>query len=173
MRILGIDPGLKVTGYGFVENNSNQPVRLLEAGIIQPKAKENLPARIHKIYSTLNDLSERYRPNVLVLEKLYAHYRHPTTASILGHVRGVICLLSAEKEILLAEHSVKRIRKALTGNGNASKQQTLRVVAQRLHLAEENLTLDASDALALALGYIDIDHKKIVFSRFHSWTKSE
>ena len=155
MRIIGIDPGLKATGYGVVEYQQKR-VSLLETGTIEPKQKDFIQNRIKTIYSLLGKLIEQYKPDVLVLEKLYAHYNHPTTASILGHVRGVICLLCAQKDIGLAEHSVKRIRKALSGNGNASKMQVRRVVAHALDVDETKLTLDASDALALALGYIHL-----------------
>ena len=153
MKILGIDPGFKATGYGCIEAN-NQSIILLETGTIEPKEKDLIQNRIQKIYKILGDLMEEHKPQVLVLEKLYAHYKHPVTASKLGHVRGVICLLCAQKNIELVEYSVKRIRKALTGNGNATKIQTKRTVADMLKIDEEKLTLDASDALALALGYV-------------------
>lgn len=155
MIILGIDPGLKTTGYGFIKF-ADGVTKLLETGIIQPKVRENIQDRLEKVYQTLAGLIDQYKPDVCVLEKLYAHYNHPTTASILGHVRGVICLLTAQKDVKLEEYSVKRIRKALTGNGNASKMQVQRVVAHVLQINERKLTLDASDALALALGYVHI-----------------
>jgi len=152
MRILGIDPGFKATGYGCV-GIEHRRVTLIETGTIEPKQKDLVEKRIQKIYSILSGLIDEHKPHILVLEKLYAHHKHPVTASKLGHVRGVICLLCAQKNINLVEHSVKRIRKALTGNGNASKAQTKRVVAGLLNIDETKLTLDASDALALALGY--------------------
>jgi crossover junction endodeoxyribonuclease RuvC len=155
MRILGIDPGLRATGYGCIEHDRST-VRLLETGTLMPRENDLMQNRIHKIYSLLGEIIDQHKPDILVLEKLYAHYKHPTTASILGHVRGVICLLCAQKNLALAEHSVKRIRKALTGNGNASKIQTQRVVAHAFGIDERKLTLDASDALAMALGYVHI-----------------
>ena len=97
----------------------------------------------------------------MVLEKLYAHYNHPVTACKLGHVRGVICLLCAQRKIKLVEHSVKRIRIALVGNGNASKLQTQQVVAHMLKIEQSQLTPDASDALALALGYVHIHSRSL------------
>jgi crossover junction endodeoxyribonuclease RuvC len=153
MRILGIDPGLKATGYGCIEVN-NRSVTLHETGTIEPKEKDFIQNRIQKVHKILGGLIEEYKPQVLVLEKLYAHYKHPITACKLGHVRGVICLLCAQKNIELVEHSVKRIRKALTGNGNATKVQTRDVVADILKIDGAKLPLDASDALALALGYM-------------------
>jgi len=153
MRILGIDPGFKATGYGCIEIDQRS-ITLIETGTIEPKQKDLLQNRIQKIHAILGGLIDEHRPQVLVLEKLYAHYKHPATASKLGHVRGVICLLCAQKNIELAEYSVKRIRKSLTGNGNATKVQTKRTVADLLRIDESKLTLDASDALALALGYM-------------------
>ncbi len=159
MRILGIDPGLKATGYGVLElpESGAQKMQLLEAGTIEPKKAKLLPEKIAKIYFNLNEIITQFSPEVMVLEKLYAHYKHPTTACILGHVRGVICLVSAQQKLELIEYPVKRIRKALLGNGNASKEQTRGAVAHILKIDEKNLTLDASDAIALALGHAYIE----------------
>ncbi len=153
MRILGVDPGFNATGYGVIETQSRQ-IKLLETGSIEPKSKDLIENRLNKTYSILGEIIKQYQPNVLVLEKLYAHHKHPATASKLGHVRGVICLLCAQKKIQLAEHSVKRIRKSLMGNGNATKEQVQLMVARLLGIKIDKLTLDASDALALALGYV-------------------
>ena len=155
MIIIGIDPGLKATGYGVLRYEGNKIV-LLETGTVIPKQKAPIEQRINKVYANLDDIILQYKPDCMVLEKLYAHSNHPLTASILGHVRGVICLLCAQHKVSLIEHSVKRIRQSLTGNGNASKQQTQRVVAHVLKIKPDQLTLDASDALALALGYINL-----------------
>jgi len=160
MRIAGIDPGLKATGYGFIEYNYRK-ITLFETGTIEPNQREPIHYRIEKIYTILNSLIDEYTPDVLVLEKIYAHYKHPVTASILGHARGAICLLCAQKKIELVEYSVKRIRQALVGNGNATKGQTQRMVAKVLAVDSRKLTLDASDALALALGYIRISGSSI------------
>lgn len=160
MRIIGIDPGLRATGYGVVEYKPSR-ASLLETGTIEPKQKDLIQNRLKTIYTVLDELVKERRPDVLVLEKLYAHYNHPTTASVLGHVRGVICLVCAQRGLQLAEHSVKRIRLALTGNGNASKMQMRRVVASALDIDEGKLTLDASDALALALGYIHLNCRRL------------
>ena len=160
MRILGIDPGLKATGYGFIDTNGTS-IKLLEAGTIEPKQKALIEERLHAVYRNLDELLKQYQPDVMILEKLYAHSNHPTTASIMGHVRGVICLLCAQRNVRLEEFPVKRIRQALSGNGNASKLQTRSVVAHQLKIDEEKSTLDASDALALSLGYVHIARRKI------------
>lgn len=155
MRILGVDPGLNTTGYGVIEIETvpSRTIKLLEAGIIRPRSSDLLQNRINKIYQHLQDIVGEFHPTVMVLEKLYSHYRHPTTACQMGHIRGVICLLCAQQGLTLVEHSVKRIRKSLVGQGSASKQQTQEWVARMLNIDKNKLTLDASDALALVLGY--------------------
>ena len=156
MRILGIDPGFKATGYGFIECEGGK-IKLVETGTIEPKQKDLIQNRLNKVYSILLELLEEHKPEVLVLEKLYSHHKHPITSSVLGHVRGVICLLCAQKNIELVEYSPKRIRKSVAGNGNAPKAQIQRVVADILGVDEQKLTFDASDALALALGFANIN----------------
>jgi len=158
MIIVGVDPGLKATGYGVISTAGGPQarVKLLEVGTVEPRQKGSLPAKLNTIYQNLDNVIVEYKPEVMILEKLYAHYLYPTTASILGHARGVICLLCATRKVKLIEQPVKRIRKAIVGNGNASKQQTRQVVAHILKIDAEKLSLDASDALALALGHAHI-----------------
>ena len=152
-RVMGIDPGLKATGYGVVGYAPDGRPQAVEAGSIEPKAGASLAERLLKIHGHLADILERQKPDVVVLEKLCAHQAHPMTAVVMGHARGVICLVCAQKAVAVVEESPKRIRKALSGNGNASKEQTRRVVASFLKIDPAKLTLDTSDALALALGY--------------------
>ncbi|MFA5059017.1 MAG: crossover junction endodeoxyribonuclease RuvC [Candidatus Omnitrophota bacterium] len=160
MKILGIDPGLKTTGYGLIDFNGNK-LKVLEAGTIETKEKDLIQNRLGIVYKTLNEILAEYKPDVMVLEKLYTHYHHATIACILGHVRGVICLLCAQRDVKLVEHSVKRIRKAVVGSGAASKIQTQNMVAHILNIDTKKLTPDASDALALALGYVQSLRLKI------------
>lgn len=160
MRILGVDPGMNITGYGFVDC-IDKVVKLQEVGTIQPKKKDLFQNRINKVYTILEELISDQKPDILVLEKLYSHPAHPMTCCIMGHVRGAICLLCAQKNIELVEFSPKRIRKAILGNGNATKVQTRRIVSHLLDIDEKKLTLDASDALALALGYVYINSRLI------------
>jgi len=151
MRIIGIDPGLNITGYGVVELSSGG-VKILEAGTVEPKRTDPFEARLFKIHHHITGILEAQKPDLVVLEKLYAHYKHPATAAVLGHARGVICLCAAQQKIKLVEHSVKRVRKALTGNGNATKIQIQDFVKRVLNIKSPGFRLDASDALALALG---------------------
>jgi len=160
MRILGIDPGLNITGYGLIDVSGNH-LRLVEAGIIKTTVSSGIKNRLNKIHQGLLGLIQEQRPEVMVLEKLYTHYRHPTTACLLGHVRGVICLLSAQKDLDFFEYSPTRIRKSILGRGNASKLQVKRMMENIFKLKEGSLTLDTSDALAMAVAHANICKIKI------------
>src|SRR5580698_6445899 len=161
MRILGIDPGLITTGFGVVDIKSGG-VKILDAGTIEPNIKDPFEQRLFKIHLHITSILQAHHPDVVVLEKLYAHYKHPATAAILGHVRGVICLSVAQEKIKLVEQSVKRIRKALTGNGNATKTQCQEFVTRLLNIKSAGFKLDASDALSLALGQAHMMRYKLI-----------
>jgi len=152
MRILGVDPALSVTGYGLIDIENGQ-ISLIEAGVIKTCAKDKTPQRLDKLYRGIEKLISDTRPAVVVLEKLYTHYRHTTTAYILGQARGVICLACAEKKIPLAEYAATRIKKAVLGCGLASKYQVQRMVASLLNLSELPKYTDVTDALALAIAH--------------------
>jgi crossover junction endodeoxyribonuclease RuvC len=161
MRILGIDPGLITTGYGVVEIK-NGGVKILEAGTIEPNVKDPFEQRLFKLHLHITDILKAHHPDVVVLEKLYAHYKHPSTSTILGHARGVICLAVAQQKTELVEQSVKRIRKALIGNGNATKSQMQEFVKRLLNIKSSSFKLDASDALSLALGQAHMMRYKLI-----------
>lgn len=160
MIILGIDPALAITGYGAVEVRGNN-LSLLEAGIISTSSKETTPRRIEKIHRAIIKLISDTKPDTLVLEKLYAHYAHPTTAYILGQARGVICLACAEKNVPFAEYAATRVKKAIVGKGLASKQQVQRMVASILNLNSVPKYTDVTDALALAIAHSYIVRSKV------------
>lgn len=153
MRILGIDPALAITGYGLIDARKNR-LFLIEAGIIKTSLREDLPRRLNKIYTAIENLILDTKPEVVVLEKLYAHYHHPTTAYILGQARGVICLACARNRNLpLVEYAATRVKKAVLGHGLASKFQVQRMVASILNLDNLPKYTDVTDALALAIAH--------------------
>jgi crossover junction endodeoxyribonuclease RuvC len=152
MVILGIDPALSVTGYGVIDFTKNK-FSLIEAGIIATSPKHEITERLSKIYRMVRQLILDTLPDVLVLEKLYAHYRHPTTAYILGQARGVICLACALEKLPLVEYGATRVKKAVVGKGLASKYQVQRVVANLLGLKQLPKYTDVTDALALAIAH--------------------
>ena len=155
MKILGIDPGLITTGYGLIEQTGNQ-VKLIEAGYISTSSNTAIESRLIKIHSSLKEILNTHKPKFLVLEKLYAHYRHPTTACLLGHVRGTICLLAAQEKINLIEYGATRIKKSIVGRGNATKSQVQNMVQMTLNLRSQKIKDDVTDAIAIALAHVNI-----------------
>ncbi|MGE5279229.1 MAG: crossover junction endodeoxyribonuclease RuvC [Deltaproteobacteria bacterium] len=154
MLICGIDPGLNVTGYGLLAATP-RGVTLKGTGYIRTSAKEPLPKRLEDIHGALRRVLEQYKPQALVLEKIYAHYRHPVTASLLGHVRGVIAMLARECAIDYFEYSATRVKKTVTGKGHASKLQVQRMIEHMLGFSAEALgPVDVTDAVGVALTHV-------------------
>lgn len=160
MRILGVDPALSISGYGVIDFDKNK-LRVLEAGVIKTSAQEPLATRLNKIHRGLSELISDTKPQVMVLEKLYVHYHHPTTALILGEARGVICLACSQANIPLVEYAATRIKKAIVGEGLASKYQLQRMVANLLNLKRLPEYTDVTDALALAIAHSNIMKYKL------------
>ncbi|MDD5018917.1 MAG: crossover junction endodeoxyribonuclease RuvC [Candidatus Omnitrophica bacterium] len=151
MLILGIDPGLHVTGYGLIEADHRGFI-IRHAGFIKTRLKDGLPKRLTQIHRELSQIVERYKPEALVLEKLYAHYRHPVTASLLGHARGVICMLADEKQVPFFEYPATRVKKITTGKGHASKEQVQKMIEHSFGAAHASLgPVDTTDAVSLAV----------------------
>ncbi len=149
LRILGIDPGLNITGYGVLEV-SRGAVRICEAGVVRGRAK-SLTGRLHEVHAGVADVISSLRPQAMALEQLYAHYKHPRTAILMGHARGVICLAATTAEIGVISYSATQIKKVLTGNGRASKGQMQSAIRHEFQLAEAPEPPDVADALAVAL----------------------
>ncbi len=162
MIILGVDPGLNVTGYGVIEadgskGSPSRRVKLKEAGVIRTKARDGISDRLEKIHESLLNIVKEYKPEVLVLEKLYSHYKHPVTSILMGHARGAVCLVAGASKVKLASFPSTRIKKAVTGNGHASKQQIQRMIQGLFGLKEKPQPMDVSDALACALCYVNAE----------------
>jgi crossover junction endodeoxyribonuclease RuvC len=150
MRILGIDPGLQVTGYAVIESGP----RVCEAGVIRSKeGKERveLAQRIRHLYSGIEEVIEQYKPEVVVVEQLYAHYAHPRTAILMAHARGVVFLAAALRDLPVVSYNATRIKKTITGNGRAGKDQVQRTIQRELRLTKLPEPPDVADALAAAL----------------------
>ena len=160
MIILGVDPALSVTGYGVIDVKKDG-ISLIEAGVITTQARDPLPQRLDKIHRAINKLILDTKPQVLVLEKVYSHYRHPVTAFLLGQARGVICLSSAMAKIPLVEYAATRVKKAIVGKGLAAKSQVQRMVANTLDLKDLPKYTDVTDALALAIAHSYIARPQI------------
>jgi crossover junction endodeoxyribonuclease RuvC len=150
MRILGIDPGLQVCGYACVEADSGEE-KLLEAGVLRTAGDRSLETRLNQIADDTHSLLEHFRPDVVAVEELYSHYAHPRTAILMGHARGVILQKCAEAGVEVKSFSATRIKKSLTGNGRASKEQVQRMIQTVLSLPELPEPSDVADAIATAL----------------------
>jgi crossover junction endodeoxyribonuclease RuvC len=160
MRILGVDPGLGITGYGIIEADKER-FKLLEAGIIDNSSRLSLLDRLSRIYRSIQDIIGEYKPTDLILEELYSHYKHQMTAIAMAHARGVIALTAGgTPNMRLVNYPAKRVKKALTGNGNASKLQVQRSVQGILGLKKLPAPSDVSDALALAIAHVYIIRSK-------------
>ena len=161
MRILGVDPGLGITGYGVIECPSGE-FKLLEAGVIKSSARQALTEKLSAIYRGIREVIREYKPQQLILEQLYSHYKHQMTAIAMAHARGVIALCAGEfPRLHLVNYPAKRIKKALTGNGNASKAQVQRTVQRILKLKQLPQPVDVSDALGLAMAHAYIVKAKV------------
>ena len=155
MRILGIDPGLGITGYGLIEACGNN-LKLIEAGIIRSNAKDKMEKRLADIYKKIINLIEDTMPEAVVLEEIYSHYKHPKTSILMAHARGAICLGVEHQNVALVNYPATKIKKAITGRGRASKEQMQRTVASLLGLKNPPEPVDITDALALAITHANI-----------------
>lgn len=160
MRVLGIDPGLRLTGYGCIEPGAEVlrmsrgrvgAARLVEAGVIRLPVKTSVAARLVELDQDLAEILQRVQPDVVAVEKLYAHYQHPTTAIIMGHARGVVLLRAHHAGAKLVELGATEVKKSLTGHGHASKEQMQAGVQAQLGLDSAPKPADVADAIAIAL----------------------
>jgi crossover junction endodeoxyribonuclease RuvC len=154
-RVLGIDPGLNLTGYGVIEHRGREAV-LVEAGVIRlPHARnDNLAARLEKLFESISEVIREFRPEKVCLEEVYSHADYPRTAILMGHARGVICLAARLAQVSVVSLPAKRIKQSVTGNGNASKLQVQRAVQHHFSLDGVPHPPDVADALAAALCYV-------------------
>ena len=150
LRVLGIDPGLVITGYGLIDFVGGEPV-LVEGGVIRAPAKLPLERRLDTIFSGIQELFKEFEPDAVALEEVYTHYERPRVAIMMGHARGVLCLASSLNHVPVFNYASTHIKSALTGNGRASKEQIQRMVQLRLKLKRAPEPFDVTDALAAAL----------------------
>ncbi len=150
MKILGIDPGLNVSGYALLANDGRQ-LRVLDAGTISTSVRLALPERIGQILTDAEELLEEGEPDLLAVEDLYAHYKHPRTAILMGHARAMFLVAAARRGVSVRHFAATRIKKSLTGNGRASKEQMQLSVQSQLGLSVLPTPADVADALAIAM----------------------
>ncbi|MBI1966942.1 MAG: crossover junction endodeoxyribonuclease RuvC [Gemmatimonadetes bacterium] len=155
MRVLGIDPGTSVTGYGVVETGNGVPGfgRLVECGVITLAKRSPLPHRLAELHEGITELIVRHRPTALALENAFFH-KNVRTTLVLGHARGVVLLAAQQAGLEIAEYPPATIKKTVVGVGGAHKAQVAAMVARLLRLKGAPEPSDAADGVAVALTHI-------------------
>lgn len=149
MRILGIDPGTGILGFGVIEANRSK-VQMVDAGVIRTPVKEDDAVRLLTIYEELTDIIAATKPAVMSVEKLF-FARNVTTAMTVAQARGVVLLCGMQAQMQIFEYTPMQIKQAITGYGKADKKQMQEMVRIHLGLTEVPKPDDCADALAAAL----------------------
>jgi len=152
MIVLGIDPGLTKTGFGLLSISNDTP-KIIDYGIIEPNKHDSLSKRLYSIYTDMNQLIEMFNPTIVSIEDIF-YGRNVKSALLLGQARGIAMLCAAKYDIPVFEYSAKKVKQAITGNGNADKTQLQYMIKQIFKLKHLPTPLDASDAIGIALCYI-------------------
>jgi crossover junction endodeoxyribonuclease RuvC len=151
MRIIGIDPGTGILGFGVVDTDGVK-VKLVTAGVIKTPPHTPLDERLEEIYDGLTEIIAETQPQVMSIERLF-FARNVTTAMSVSHARGVAMLAGKKAKLQLAEYTPLQIKQTLTGYGKADKKQVQEMVRLQLGLKEIPKPDDAADALAAAITY--------------------
>jgi len=152
MRVMGIDPGMTLTGYGLVEEAKGVQ-RYIASGCIDTQKYKTDTERLNAIFDNINYFIEQYQPEALILEKIFFN-KNVTTAIRIGEARGVIMLAASRHGIDVYEYTPLEIKQVVAGYGKASKQQVEKMVKLQLKLQNEFKYDDESDALAVCLCYL-------------------
>lgn len=153
LRVLGIDPGTAVTGYGVVEPVDGRPGRLLECGIIRTNPRQALWHRLDALFDGVSELIARHQPTTVAVEAPF-YGKNVRTTVVLGQARGVILLAAARAQVEIVEFPPAVVKKRVVGNGGALKPQVGYMVQQLLRLRRPPAPSDAADGVAVALAYL-------------------
>ncbi len=160
-RVVGIDPGLNVTGYAVVEPSARGPY-VIEAGVIRPgDGKVSMGRRLAVIHQGVVEVLDAFPPSALALEQVHSHVKHPRTAILMAHARGVIVLAAAQRGVPVVGYAAARIKKALTGSGRAPKPQIQHAIQTELGLDRLPEPHDVADACAVALCHFQIERNRL------------
>jgi crossover junction endodeoxyribonuclease RuvC len=164
VRVLGIDPGLRLSGYACLDGSPDSPT-IVEAGVFRlaqrtrsedaegaaTSSAATVSARLVELDRDFREALGRLKPELVAVESLFAHYKHPATAIVMGHARGVLLLAIRQAGLRLVELKPNEVKKALTGHGHATKAQMQLAVQGAFNLAEPPNPPDVADAIAIAL----------------------
>ncbi|MBT3662829.1 MAG: crossover junction endodeoxyribonuclease RuvC [Candidatus Marinimicrobia bacterium] len=152
-RVIGVDPGLSITGFGILDYKGGQ-IRTVAFGTIKPPVKESLANRLEYLNSHMTELLEKFEPNDFAIEDTFFS-QNVKSALLLGQARGVLLLAAASKGIPTMDYSPRKVKQSVVGNGAADKKQVQYMVQQILEMKEPPKPLDVSDALAIGLCHIN------------------
>lgn len=152
MRIIGIDPGTGILGFGVIDVYKNQP-KFVTAGVISTPAHTPLDERLEEIFDSLNEILNETKPSVMSIEKLFFS-RNVNTAMSVAHARGVAMLAGRKAGLRFAEYTPMQIKQTITGYGKADKKQVQEMVRMQLNLKAVPKPDDAADALAAAITHM-------------------
>ena len=153
MLIVGIDPGIATTGYGFIRPASSGRLEAVAFGVLRTEAGTELPERLASLHEGMTDLLALHRPDAAAVERLYFQ-RNVTTAMVVGEARGVLLLALAQAGIPVGEYTPGEIKQAITAYGSAKKQQMQEMIRLLFGLPEVPRPDDAADALAVAVCHL-------------------
>ncbi len=164
MRVLGIDPGTAVLGYGVVEGGPGLGSRLIECGTLTTTPRDALPARLRVIHDGIEALIARHVPGAIAIESAF-HGKNVRTTIALSHARGVILLAAEEAGLPIAEYSPAQVKKSVVGRGAALKPQVSYMVTQLLRLKSPPSPSDAADGVAIALTHLLLADRRAMLAR--------
>jgi len=152
MIILGVDPGLSLTGWGIIAASGSKTLSLIEYGCIRTKPSIPLTERLKTIHLTLRGLMQKHKPEVMAIEELFFSKEAKTVAAV-GQSRGAILLAAALENLPVCEYNPRHVKISLTGYGSADKNQIQQMVKMLLRMSEIPQPDDAADALAMAISH--------------------
>lgn len=149
MIIIGVDPGTILTGFGIIKSHKNQ-IEYLHSGIIKPNPKDELPQKLNFIFQELNKLIKDFSPDIFCLETAF-YDKNVQSVLKIGYVRGIAMLAASNNKITFVEYSPREIKKAVVGNGSASKEQVQYMIKNLTTFNKTKIKFDETDALAAAV----------------------
>ena len=150
MKILGIDPGIGICGFGLIEVSGRADAKALDFGVITTEIRAPLPSRLKELYESLQEVFDTTKPDVVSVEKLFFS-KNITTGIAVAEARGLVLLVAEQKGLPVFEYTPNEIKKTLTGYGSAKKGQIQEMVRVHLGLKDKPKPDDAADALAAAI----------------------
>ena len=163
MLVLGIDPGIAITGFGLIRDGQDGTLVSVDYGVITTPADASTAARLQQIYRGVGQLLEKYQPSSAGIEKLLFG-RNVSTAMAVGQARGVTILALADAGVEIAEYTPASVKEAVAGYGNAGKGQVQDMVRLLLNLSEIPKPDDAADALAVAITHLHTSRYKQLYN---------